>query len=165
MPQTGEVQEVTDRDLQALVEHLRRQLGKRLDAVVLFGSRARGEATEESDWDLLIIVEGLPRSPLARRRLWLSVAPREWQALASPLLRTPEEWYRWVAPLSLDIALDGNILYDARGRMQNFLTALRKQIQRIGLVRRKIDGQMVWLWQQGTPPRSWEKRLLEVVET
>ncbi len=73
MPQAGEVQEVKDKDLQALVEHLRRQLGERL--VVLFGSRARGEATEESDWDLLIIVEGLPRSPLARQRLWYSVAP------------------------------------------------------------------------------------------
>ena len=152
-------------NLCTLVEHLRQHLGKRLDAVVLFGSQARGEATEESDWDLLIIVEDLPRSPLARQRLWLSVAPREWVVWAAPLLRTPEEWYGRVTPLSLDIALDGNILYDARGRMQGFLTALRQQIQRIGLVRRTINDQMVWLWKQGTPPRSWEKRLLEVVET
>ena len=34
--------------------------GDRLVAVVLFGSRARGDATEESDWDLLVIAEGLP---------------------------------------------------------------------------------------------------------
>ena len=104
-------------DLKTLVEHLRKHLGDRLDAVVLFGSRARGEATGESDWDLLIIVEGLPRSPLARKRLWLSIVPREWRTRASPLLRTPEEWYGRVMPLSLDIALDGRVLYDARGRM------------------------------------------------
>ena len=32
----------------------------RLVAVVLFGSRARGEGSETSDWDLLVIAEGLP---------------------------------------------------------------------------------------------------------
>ncbi|OAG28553.1 nucleotidyltransferase family protein [Thermodesulfatator autotrophicus] len=153
------------RDLQDLIEHLRRHLGERLDAVVLFGSRARGEATEESDWDLLIVVEGLPRSPLDRQRLWLSVAPREWRACAAPLLRTPEEWYRRVTPLSLDIALDGVILYDAQGRMKHFLKKLRRQIRHIGLVRRRIHGQPVWLWQQGSPPQGWEKRLQEVAKT
>jgi len=69
MPQAGEVQEVKDKDPQPLVEHQRQNLGERLDAAVLSGSRARGEATEESDWDLLIIAEDLPRSPLARHRL------------------------------------------------------------------------------------------------
>jgi len=151
-------------DLQTLIEHLRRHLGERLDAVVLFGSRARGEATEESDWDLLIVVEGLPRSPLARQRLWLSIVPRAWLTQAAPLLRTPEEWYRRVTPLTLDIALDGRVLYDAQGRMQAFLKALRHHLHRIGLVRRHVDGQPVWLWRHGTPPPAWEKRLQEVVK-
>ena len=34
--------------------------------VVLFGSRARGDAREDSDWDLLILTEG---PPTAERRL------------------------------------------------------------------------------------------------
>jgi predicted nucleotidyltransferase len=48
------------------VEALRDGLGDRLVAVALFGSRARGEAGEESDWDLLVVAEGLPTSPLQR---------------------------------------------------------------------------------------------------
>lgn len=37
--------------LHPLVESLRQGLGQNLIAVVLFGSRARGEATVESDWE------------------------------------------------------------------------------------------------------------------
>lgn len=62
-------------DLRTLIEHIHCHLGQCLDAAVLFGSRARGEANEESDWDLLIVVEDLPRSPLGRQLLWLSTAP------------------------------------------------------------------------------------------
>ena len=40
-----------------------------LEAVVLFGSSARGEATELSDLDFFVVVRGLPHSPLERRRL------------------------------------------------------------------------------------------------
>ena len=117
---------MNEQDLHRLVEHLQQTLGERLDAVVLFGSRARGEAHPESDWDLLVVVQGLPRSPLKRWKVWLQVAPEPWRTLADPLLYTPEEWYGRVVPLTLDIALDGRVLYDARGRMQRFLASVRK---------------------------------------
>lgn len=40
-----------------LVEALARRLSDRIavDALVLFGSRARGDALDESDWDLAIV--------------------------------------------------------------------------------------------------------------
>jgi uncharacterized protein len=38
---------------------LRRRFGARLMRLVLFGSHARGEATEDSDVDLLVVVEDL----------------------------------------------------------------------------------------------------------
>ena len=53
-------------DLLPVVEHLRRQLGVRLRAVVLFGSRARGDARPDSDIDVLVVADGLPRDPIAR---------------------------------------------------------------------------------------------------
>ena len=151
-----------DKDLQALIEHLRQNLGDRLDAVVLFGSRARGEATEESDWDLLIIVKDLPRSPLARQRLWLSIAPREWAIWASPLLRTPEEWYRHISSLTLDIALDGLVLYDAQARMKSFLDKVRLALQKTGLRRIRKGREMLWLPVR-PGKRPWYKVLREAI--
>lgn len=41
----------------------RHGLGDNLVAVVLFGSRARGEAEAGSDWDRLVIAHDLPQGP------------------------------------------------------------------------------------------------------
>ena len=47
-------------DLERYVAALRGQLRDDLVSVVLFGSRASGRATPESDIDLLVIARGLP---------------------------------------------------------------------------------------------------------
>jgi len=39
-------------------ERLREAFGERLRGVVLYGSEARGEATDDSDIDLLVLLEG-----------------------------------------------------------------------------------------------------------
>ena len=39
-------------------ETLRERLGDRVKEIILFGSRARGEANSNSDWDILIVVAG-----------------------------------------------------------------------------------------------------------
>lgn len=44
--------------LQAVRRELTRALGDRLDTIVLFGSRARGEARPDSDIDVLVVVRG-----------------------------------------------------------------------------------------------------------
>ncbi len=85
-------------ELDRLVKALLRRLGERLEAVVLFGSRARGEAHPESDWDILLIIKDLPRSPLARQRLLLEVLPPALSAPFEFLVLAPEEWYGRVSP-------------------------------------------------------------------
>ncbi len=37
-----------------------RKLGVGVDKIILFGSRARGEAVDESDYDILIVLAGRP---------------------------------------------------------------------------------------------------------
>lgn len=51
--------------LHALDASLRSTFGSRLRDVQLFGSYARGEATEDSDVDVLVLVDGLASSEIA----------------------------------------------------------------------------------------------------
>lgn len=49
-------------------EYLRRRFGKRLREVTLFGSWAKGTPHEESDLDVLVVVDALTTSE--RREIW-----------------------------------------------------------------------------------------------
>ncbi len=60
------------------------KLGVRVEKIILFGSRARGEAREDSDYDILIVVEG-SIDWRVRRRLSLGVRRRLYRILRSPL--------------------------------------------------------------------------------
>lgn len=59
-------------DLEALLQTLRREwagaLGDELEAVVLYGSRARGDARPDSDIDVLVVVKGDTPAPDLRER-------------------------------------------------------------------------------------------------
>ena len=46
-----------DERLTAFLAALRRRFGRRLRRVTLFGSRARGEAAPDSDYDLLVVLD------------------------------------------------------------------------------------------------------------
>ncbi len=52
--------------LRPLVESLKAGLAQNLIALVLFGSRARGETRKVSDWDLFLLARSLPTSPMKR---------------------------------------------------------------------------------------------------
>lgn len=89
---------------------LRKQLGERLQAYRLFGSWARGEATEESDVDLLVVVDALTReekNQLLDAAYDLSVQA---ERILSPLI-VERKWYRLLQRrerlLAKEIARDG----------------------------------------------------------
>jgi predicted nucleotidyltransferase len=44
--------------LRRLKEELVRLYGSRLERAILFGSRARGEARPDSDWDVAVVLRG-----------------------------------------------------------------------------------------------------------
>ena len=76
-----------DRDTLQLIKQVILQdagkLGVEVEKIILFGSRARGEARPDSDYDILVVVKG-ELDWRTRRRLSLSVRRKLY-----PLFQTP----------------------------------------------------------------------------
>jgi uncharacterized protein len=137
-----------------VVSKLREGLGEDLAAIVLFGSRARGEAREGSDWDVLIVARRLPERTLERAIRLKQMLPPAYRGEVSPLAKTPEEFTANLPDLYPDIALDGMILCDTDGYMTKRLQALRGWIQREGLRREKEGRDLIWRSRQ-SPGSDW----------
>lgn len=131
-----------------VVDALREGLGERLVGVALYGSRARGDAHPASDWDFLAVAEGLPEGTLARHIFLKRILPSSCRAQASLLVVTPAEFEGRDASLYLDIALDGEILFDPRSRLRQRLGALKRMIRERGLLRERTPDGDVWRQQE-----------------
>ena len=140
--------------LKQIVMALQTALADRLVAVVLFGSQARGDASQDSDWDVLVIAEALPEKSFERHMFLKRLLPPAWRGAISVLAKTPSEFEAHLPSLYLDIALDGQILYDPRRYAAGRLADLRRLIERAGLHReRGLDGD-IWRWRE-EPAAAW----------
>jgi len=102
--------------LQDAVAMTHRLLGEQLVSVVLYGSRARGDARPDSDFDLLIIAHSLPEEK-QKRELALDIAEVGFDhgLPVQVLLVTPEEAEQAVAtgaPLMFEIYDAHRLMYD-----------------------------------------------------
>lgn len=133
---------------------LRASLGERLVAVVLYGSRASPRAREGSDWDFLVIARGLPEGPVARHLAVKGALPPECRGAAAFLAKTPGEFTAHLSALHLDIAVDGQILYDPTGYAEGLLGRIRELLTRRGLYRVRTPAGDVWQWAE-QPAGEW----------
>jgi predicted nucleotidyltransferase len=140
--------------LNQIVTALKEGLGERLMAVVLYGSRARGRAREVSDWDFFIIASDLP-APLWERHILLKrFLPAAYRGAVSLLAKTPQEFEEKISSLYLDIAQDGQILFDPQGYAHRRLADLQRLMAESGLYRKESSGGEVWRWRQ-KPRQPW----------
>lgn len=150
----GRIKEPYSSLLGRLVEALRARLGESLVSVVVYGSVARGEARRDSDVDLLIVAENLPRSRLARQDLFMEVEEGLEEDLRrleeegffvdfSPVILTPEEARR-TRPLYLDMVEDAVILYDRGGFFESVLARLRSRLEELGAERVRLGRRWYW---------------------
>lgn len=140
--------EITEsRYLSDVVAALRQGLSDDLVAVALFGSRARGEAGEGSDWDIFVLAHHLPNGILERHQRLKRLLPDVWRGRVAVLAKTPQEFSSHLPPLWLDIALDGIVLYDPEGYVTDRLEQLRALIHRRGLIRERTGRNLVWRWE------------------
>jgi uncharacterized protein len=146
----------------SIVSGLREGLGDNLVSVVLFGSRARGDGREGSDWDFLVVARNLPERTLERAFGLKKMVPPLHRGEASLLAKTPQEFVGGLPDLYLDIAIDGVILHDTDEYMAERLGFLRALIRRNGLRREKDGHDLIWRWEKPPGPDwslRWEKTL------
>jgi predicted nucleotidyltransferase len=150
MTLTGRYEEILRRLLVALKAHY----GARLVSVAVFGSVGRGTQREDSDVDLLIVAQGLPRGRTARveefvpvergLEAWLTPPRAELLPVAlSPIFKTPEE-VNAGSPLFLDMVEDARLLYDDGGFLAGYLERLRQRLVALGS--RRIRRGNTWHW-------------------
>jgi hypothetical protein len=127
-----------------LVARAGQVVGAALVGVVLFGSWARGEAGEDSDVDVLIVVEGVGVTR-ALYRAW-DAAPLRWEG------RPVEPHFVTLPPagglpsgLWAEVAIDGVVLFERGLELSRRLAAMRAHIAEGALVRRWSNGHPYWV--------------------
>lgn len=134
-----------DPSLTSLVERLVGAFGRNLVGAVLYGSWARGEASDSSDVDLAVVLD--PAIPIRRElyRTWEST-PMEW--LSRPVeihfVHLPSDRE---APSGFwgELALDGIVLLDPNLEISRQLVRFRRDILAGRLVRHVSHGQGYWV--------------------
>jgi len=97
--------------VQAFAASLRQRLGPHSDQIRLFGSRARGEVQDGSDYDMLVIVDQRTADVHAIILDIESQLMERYGVLVATVLRSKEEWQQTQGfPLARNIAREGVLL-------------------------------------------------------
>ncbi len=107
LPTSVKVQKI----LEQLKENLQDLYGEQLETIILFGSQARGEASSDSDIDLLIVTHKI-LSQKERDKLidWISEIAINEDLLVNFIEMLPQKFQSENSPLLINIRREGIIL-------------------------------------------------------
>ena len=126
-----------DSTLRQIVKIYRDYLGDALFSMVLFGSHARGEAKETSDYDLLIIAEGLPAKPVKRILFIRAPLKGQFDERFSIMAKIPKEMTDHFPSFFLDLGIDGVIIFDRDDFFKKLQLQIREIVRKTKLQRKK----------------------------
>ncbi|MBB5253552.1 nucleotidyltransferase domain-containing protein [Sulfurisphaera ohwakuensis] len=140
--------------LNNIVRIMREEFKDDLISIVLYGSVARGDNRNDSDVDLLIVMNNLPKDSMLKRiRLFETRVEdklnldeywnKGYYISLSPILKTPDEAEK-ISPLYLDMVYDAVILYDKDQFFTRILEKLKEKLRELG-AERIIMGKK-WYW-------------------
>ena len=116
------MEKIQDMDLRKMLleleEKLQRVYGNKLKAVILYGSVARGTATEESDIDIMVLVDGTAQELRTFEDQLSDVSTDisiKYFKVFSIIEISYQEYMRWVntSPFYRNVSKEGVILYAA----------------------------------------------------
>ena len=97
-----------------------------VERIILFGSRARGDARTDSDWDFLVVMPSLlrptERGVAIRRVARIPGKPMDF------LVRTPQEVAKGFPMFEDDIVREGRVLYDRRRGREAWVTRAHEDL-------------------------------------
>lgn len=141
--------------LKKVIDGTMRFFGENLVSIVLYGSLARGEIKKDSDIDLLIVSENLPKERLKRQDIFMKMERgvdeeikriyEKWgiYPYISPILKTKEE-ANILSPLYLDMVTDARILYDKDDFFKKVLAKLRLELELLNAKKIKVGKKWYW---------------------
>jgi predicted nucleotidyltransferase len=140
--------------IEKFVQRAKERFGDNLVSVVLYGSVARDDYRPDSDIDLLLVFEELPRSTYDRFNLVVGLkreveqeVPQRLEAGQyhgfSTILKTREE-ARHTVPYYIDMTDDAVLLYDRDDFFKGVLDRLRARMRELGS--KKIYVGDKWYW-------------------
>jgi predicted nucleotidyltransferase len=136
-----------------LTDKLLEGFGDNLKAAVLFGSRAKGNAREQSDHDIFLVIEELPENPIERQKQ-LRTLIWEIPLRINLIAKTPAEVNRNLTPLLLEVCTDGSCLYGS-DYFQPYRKKVLEAVEQAGLKRKRYGRE--WYWQfDNIPKKEWE---------
>jgi len=152
--------------VRALLEDVSSALREKLRvrSIVVFGSVARGEQSERSDVDVIVVSDAFPESYSARlemlapvfkevksRDSYLQLRKSGYHLSFSAVPYRPEDLTE-TPPLLLDVSEDGIILYDD-GLMRQKLAELKERLRALGSRRvRSRRGKWYWILKPDLKP-------------
>jgi len=146
--------ETYKRLIERFIKEIKESCGDALLAVVLFGSVARGEAGENSDIDMLVLMERKDKG-IEKKFTEIGVNSYDWEEsleLRNKGIRTKiyeilktEKELRENPLILLDIFDHGIILYDLNNKMKNILEDFEKKLKELGAEKIRFDDNK-WAW-------------------
>lgn len=132
-----------DKVFSEVIELSAKEYGSSFVGLVLFGSRARGDASELSDLDLLIVLDSKLALTRSLYRIWDRDLPEQASIHLSHL---PSETSK-AGSLWFECALDGKVVFDPSRRIKRTLSGLRDYITSGAVTRKVTHGQGYWVYQ------------------
>lgn len=124
-----------------IISSAERQFGEAFLGLLLYGSRARGDAYETSDTDILLVVDPSVRIERELYRSWDTILPSDISLNISNLPSSARD----AGSLWFECALDAKVLHDPTGIIRRRLEEIKEMIVSGAVIRRTTHGQGYWI--------------------